>query len=84
MSEIAKREVRSVAYQMKIARFPAYRDLAGFDFSQSVANEATVRELHRCEFMAQAPARHTWPRHSGYRRLSIIGGACASSPPSSL
>ena len=53
-AEIAEREVRSVAYQMKIARFPAYRDLAGFDFSQSVVNEALVRQLHRGEFMAQA------------------------------
>ena len=53
-AEIAERDVRSVAYQMKIARFPAYRDLAGFDFSQSVANEALARQLHRCEFMEQA------------------------------
>jgi DNA replication protein DnaC len=53
-AEMAEREVRSVAYQMKIARFPAYRDLAGFDFSQSVANEALVRQLHRCEFLEQA------------------------------
>ena len=53
-AEIAEREVRSVAYQMKIARFPAYRDLAGFDFSQSVANEALVRQLHRCEFIEKA------------------------------
>jgi DNA replication protein DnaC len=53
-AEIAEREVRSIAYQMKIARFPAYRDLAGFDFSQSVPNEALVRQLHRCEFIEQA------------------------------
>ncbi len=53
-AEMAEREVRSVAYQMKIARFPAYRDLAGFDFTQSVANEVLVRQLHRCEFMEQA------------------------------
>ena len=53
-AEMAEREVRSVAYQMKIARFPAYRDLAGFDFSQSVANEALVRQLHRCEFLEKA------------------------------
>lgn len=26
-AELAEREVRSVAYQMKTARFPAYRDL---------------------------------------------------------
>jgi DNA replication protein DnaC len=53
-AEMAEREVRSVNYQMKIARFPAYRDLSGFDFSQSVVNEALVRQLHRGDFMAGA------------------------------
>jgi DNA replication protein DnaC len=53
-AEVAEREVRSVNYQMKIARFPAYRDLAGFDFAQSVVNEALVRQLHRGDFMAEA------------------------------
>ncbi len=32
-AETAEREVRSMAYQLKAARFPAYRDLAGFDFA---------------------------------------------------
>lgn len=41
-AELAEREVRSVNYQMKIARFPAYRDLSGFDFAQSAVNEALV------------------------------------------
>lgn len=41
-AETAEREVRSVAYQLKVARFPAYRDLAGFDFSHSEVNEALV------------------------------------------
>lgn len=31
--EIAEREVRSIAYQTKVARFPSYKDLAGFDFN---------------------------------------------------
>ncbi len=53
-AETAEREVRSVAYQLKVARFPAYRDLAGFDFASSEANEALVRQLHRCEFIEQA------------------------------
>ncbi len=53
-AEVAEREVRSVNYQMKIARFPAYRDLSGFDFAQSVVNEALVRQLHRGEFMGNA------------------------------
>ena len=30
-AEMAEREVRSIAYHMKIARFPAYQDLAGFE-----------------------------------------------------
>ena len=41
-AETAEREVRSVAYQLKVARFPAYRDLAGFDFASSEINEALV------------------------------------------
>lgn len=50
-AETAEREVRSVAYQLKAARLPAYRDLAGFDFASSEINEALVRHLHRCEFI---------------------------------
>ena len=38
----AEREVRSIAYQIKAARFPAYNDLAGFDFASSEVNEALV------------------------------------------
>jgi DNA replication protein DnaC len=50
-AETAEREVRSVAYPLKVARFPAYRDLASFDFASSEVNEALVRQLHRCEFI---------------------------------
>ncbi|MCF1455962.1 ATP-binding protein, partial [Agrobacterium vitis] len=53
-AETAEREVRSTAYQLKIARFPAYRDLNGFDFASSEINEALVRQLHRCEFVDEA------------------------------
>jgi DNA replication protein DnaC len=53
-AETAEREVRSMAYQMKLARFPAYRDLAGFDFGHGEVNEAMVRQLHRCEFIDKA------------------------------
>jgi len=52
-AEMAEREVRSISYQMKSARFPVYRDLSSFDFSQSAVNEALIRQLHRCEFMDQ-------------------------------
>jgi DNA replication protein DnaC len=53
-SEIAEREVRSINYQMSAARFPAYRDLAGFEFTESQVDEALVRALHRCEFIEDA------------------------------
>jgi DNA replication protein DnaC len=53
-AEVAEREVRSINYQMKVARFPAYRDLAGFDFAQSSVDEALIHSLHRCEFLEDA------------------------------
>jgi DNA replication protein DnaC len=53
-AETAEREVRSMAYQLKAARFPTYRDLAGFDFASSEINEALVRQLHRCAFIETA------------------------------
>ena len=53
-AEIAEREVRSIAYHMKAARFPAYKDISGFDFGASEVREALVRQLHRCEFMEAA------------------------------
>src|SRR5258707_12307457 len=53
-AEVAEREVRSVSYQMKSARFPAYRDLSGFEFTQSSIDETLVRQLHRGDFMTQA------------------------------
>ncbi|MBX7252102.1 MAG: ATP-binding protein, partial [Candidatus Promineofilum sp.] len=53
-AETAERDVRSIAYQMTAARFPAHRDLAGFDFTQSKADEALVRRLHAGAFMEAA------------------------------
>ena len=53
-AEMAEREVRSIAYHTKAARFPAYKDLASFDFAASEVNEATVRQLHRGEFTDRA------------------------------
>ena len=53
-AETAEREVRSIAYQMTAARFPAHRDLAGFDFAQAKVDEALVRRLHRGDFIAAA------------------------------
>jgi len=53
-AEMAEREVRSIAYHTKTARFPAYKDLASFDFAASEVNEATIRQLHRGEFTERA------------------------------
>lgn len=53
-AEMAEREVRSIAYHTKAARFPAYKDLASFDFAAGEVSEATVRQLHRGEFTDRA------------------------------
>jgi len=53
-AEVAEREVRSINYQMHIARFPAHKDLAGFDFTESSVTESQVKVLHRCEFLDEA------------------------------
>src|SRR5262245_40215910 len=92
-AETAEREVRPMAYQLKAARFPVYRDLAGFDFASSEVNEALVRQLHRCDFIeptdnivlaggALVPARPTSPPRLAYRPSSTTRSLLASSPPS--
>ena len=53
-AEVAEREVRSVGYQLKVAKFPAHRDLAGFDFSQSRVDEGLIRQLHTGAFIDSA------------------------------
>ena len=53
-AEVAEREVRSVSYQMKSARFPAYRDLSGFDFTQARSTKPLCIRLHRGDFLTQA------------------------------
>ncbi|MBU1335974.1 MAG: IS21-like element helper ATPase IstB [Alphaproteobacteria bacterium] len=53
-AELAEREVRSIAYQLKAARFPAYKDLSGFDFASSEINEAMVQQLYRGAFIEGA------------------------------
>jgi DNA replication protein DnaC len=53
-AETAEREVKSLAYQMRAARFPVHRDLAGFDFTQTKVDEALIRRLHQAEFLDTA------------------------------
>jgi len=53
-AEVAEREVRSITYQMKVARFPTYRDLAGFKFAESAVDEGLFKSLHSCDFTNDA------------------------------
>jgi len=53
-AEGAEREVRSIAYQMNVAKFPAHRDLTGFDFTQAKVDQALVRRLYTLEFLSAA------------------------------
>ena len=53
-AESAQREVRSMAYQMRAARFPCHRDLTGFDFSQGKIDEQLIRQLHQMSFLESA------------------------------
>jgi len=53
-AEMAEREVRSVGYQLKVAKFPVHRDLTGFDFGQSRVDETLVRQLHSGTFIDNA------------------------------
>jgi DNA replication protein DnaC len=53
-AEHAEREVRSLAYQMRAARFPVHRDLAGFEFAQARVDAALIQRLHTGEFLDSA------------------------------
>jgi DNA replication protein DnaC len=44
-AEHTDRAMRSIGYQLKSARFPVHRDLAGFDFGQSKVDERLITEL---------------------------------------
>ena len=44
-AESDDRGLRSIAYQMRIARFPLHRDLAGFDFESSSVDRRLITEL---------------------------------------
>ena len=49
-AEHTDRAMRSISHQMKAARFPIHRDLAGFDFSLSRVDESLVKQLATLEF----------------------------------
>ena len=53
-AEDADRAMRSIAHQMKSARFPMHRDLAGFDFEVSQVDQALVHKLADLTFTQDA------------------------------
>lgn len=61
-AETAERKVRSIRYQLGIARFPVAKDLEIFKLAESSVNEPLIRDLYNGHFLEQA------------RNLIFIGG----------
>ena len=53
-AEDVDRAMRSIAHQMKSARFPMHRDMAGFDFEASQVDKALVQKLADLSFTEDA------------------------------
>ena len=53
-AERTDRAMRSVSYQMGVAKFPVHRDLAGFNFSQSPVDRALIEQLSDLAFSEAA------------------------------
>ena len=53
-AEDTNREMRSISHQMKSARFPLHRDLAGFDFAASPVDKALITKLSDLAFTDDA------------------------------
>lgn len=53
-AEHTDRAMRSVSHQLKVARLPIHRDLAGFDFEASKVDYSLVKQLASLEFTQTA------------------------------
>ena len=53
-AERADRQVRSLRYQMKAARFPIHRDLTGIDWAETPLPQAQIEQLATAAFMESA------------------------------
>ena len=67
-AEQSDRQVRSLQYQMKVAKFPHPRDLAGFNFDESPIQVEQLQTLAAGEFAGSA------------RNLILIGGTGTGKP----
>ncbi len=50
-AEQADRQARSLAYQLKAARFPMHRDLGRFDWQESPLEQARIEQLAQSAYM---------------------------------
>ena len=53
-AELADRQVRSLRYQLKAARFPVHRDLTGIDWAETPLPQAQIEQLASAAFMETA------------------------------
>lgn len=53
-AEIADRQARSLAYQLKAARFPIHRDFSQFNWQETPLQQGRIEQLASANFMAQA------------------------------
>lgn len=53
-AELADRQVRSLRYQLKAARFPVHRDLTGIDWVETPLPRAQIQQLASAAFMQTA------------------------------
>jgi len=53
-AEDVDRALRSIAHQMKSARFPVHRDIAGFDFEASIVDRVLMGKLANLSFTEDA------------------------------
>jgi DNA replication protein DnaC len=92
-AETEERRVRSIQYQMRIAKFPHHKDFATFDYGAATVTKAQIDPFCSGQFFAQASslmtpitsflseelalARRTFPSPSG-PVWSIGASGCAS------
>lgn len=53
-AEVTERRVRSITYQMRIARFPHHKDFATFDYGVSSVRKAEIEQLCTGQFTKDA------------------------------
>ena len=53
-AELADRQLRSLRYQLKTARFPVHRDLTGIDWAETPLPQAQIQQLASAAFMETA------------------------------